>query len=118
MAVPVLGLLVIAACVIPSPMLESPSQSTKYAPPTATASVTPAPTDTATPLPSSTPTWTGTEILEATLTTLPDYVLDAKDVPMAYVPSGPFVRGTDRGSPDEQPIHAVNLDAFYIDKFE
>jgi formylglycine-generating enzyme required for sulfatase activity len=37
---------------------------------------------------------------------------------MAYVPAGVFAMGNDRGSADEQPIHSVNLDAFYIDKFE
>jgi formylglycine-generating enzyme required for sulfatase activity len=83
-----------------------------------TASETPAPTRTATPQPSSTPTFTGTEIIEATLTTLPDYQLDDRGVPMAYVPAGVFPMGNDRGSADEQPIHPVNLDAFYIDKFE
>ena len=115
---PVLGLVVIAACVLPSPMFETPSPNDGHTPITETASATAAPTNTATPEPSSTPTWTGTEILEATLTTLPDYVLDGKGVPMAYVPAGLFAMGTDRGSPDELPIHPVNLDAFYIDKFE
>ena len=37
---------------------------------------------------------------------------------MAYVPEGVFPMGNDRGSLDEQPIHPVNLDAFYMDKFE
>ena len=37
---------------------------------------------------------------------------------MAYVPAGVFAMGNDRGSADEQPIHPVNLDAFYIDQFE
>jgi formylglycine-generating enzyme required for sulfatase activity len=117
-AAPVIGLVVIAACVIPSPMLGTPSQSDGHPPVAATASATAAPTYTATQEPSSTPTWTGTEIIEATLTTLPDYRMDDKGVPMAYVPAGIFPMGDDRGNPDEQPIHSVNLDAFYIDKFE
>lgn len=117
-AVPVVGLAVMAACVIPSPGLETPSQGQGQTPLAATASATAAPTRTATLEPSSTPTWTGTEILEATLTTLPNYLLDAKGVPMAYVPQGVFAMGNDRGSADEQPIHSVNLNAFYIDKFE
>lgn len=117
-ATPVIGLVVITACLISSPMLETPSQSEGHTPFAATASATAAPTDTATLQPSSTRTWTGTEILEATLTTLPDYVTDGKGVPMAYVPAGAFAMGNDRGSADEQPIHTVNLDAFYIDKFE
>jgi len=117
-AVGVIGLVVITACVIPAPSLRTPSQSEGHTPVTATASETAAPTRTPTLEPSSTPTWTGTEVLEATLTSLPSYQLDAKGVPMAYVPEGVFAMGNDRGSVDEQPIHPVNLDAFYIDKFE
>src|SRR5215216_3617264 len=117
-AAPIVGLLVIAACSIPAPIVETPSQSEGHTPLAATASATAAPTDTATFEPSSTPTWTGTEIIEATLITLPNYLMDDKGVPMAYVPQGVFAMGNDRGSPDEQPIHPVNLDAFYIDKFE
>ncbi len=113
MAVGVIGL-VILACVIPSPMLPAPSET----PVAVTASQTAMPTRTATLEPSSTPTWTGTEVIEATLTFLPDYSVDDKRVPMAYVPAGAFAMGSDRGSPDEQPIHSVHLDAFYIDKFE
>ena len=37
---------------------------------------------------------------------------------MAYVPAGLFLMGNDRGIVDEQPIHTVNLDAFYIDRYE
>jgi formylglycine-generating enzyme required for sulfatase activity len=117
-AIGVIGLVVIAACVIPSPMLQTPSPGEGDTPVAATASETAVPTRTATLEPSFTPTWTGTEILEATLTLLPDYTMDAKGVPMAYVPEGVFAMGNDRGSVDEQPIHPVNLDAFYIDTFE
>jgi formylglycine-generating enzyme required for sulfatase activity len=114
----VIGLMMIASCAIPSPSLQTPFQSERLTTVTATASETPAPTRTATLEPTSTPTWTGSEILEATLTSLPDYRVDDKGVPMAYVPAGVFAMGNDRGSADEQPIHPVNLDAFYIDKFE
>jgi len=34
-----------------------------------------------------------------------------------YVPTGTFTMGSEK-YPDEQPIHAVMLDAFWIDKFE
>ncbi|TEU11887.1 MAG: hypothetical protein E3J21_22510 [Anaerolineales bacterium] len=37
---------------------------------------------------------------------------------MVYVPAGEFTMGSDEGSSDEQPVHAVYLDAFYIDKHE
>jgi formylglycine-generating enzyme required for sulfatase activity len=112
-----LGLVMIVAC-IPAPILGTPSGSVSFTPVPASATATALPTLTATPVPSSTPTWTGTEILEATLTTLPDYTLDSRGVAMAYVPAGPFPMGSDRGSPDEQPIHTVDLDAFYIDAYE
>jgi formylglycine-generating enzyme required for sulfatase activity len=113
-----MGLVVITTCVIPSPSLRTPSESKGRTPLAPTASETAAPTRTATLEPSSTPTWTGTEIIEATFTSLPSYRIDAKRVPMAYVPASVFAMGNDRGSLDEQPIHPVNLDAFYIDKFE
>jgi formylglycine-generating enzyme required for sulfatase activity len=113
-----IGLVVIAACVFPAPSFRTPSERDGRTPVAATASETAAPTRTATLKPSSTPTWTGTEVLEATLTSLPSYKLDANGMPMAYVPEGVFNMGNDRGSADEQPIHPVNVDAFYMDKFE
>jgi hypothetical protein len=100
-AAAVIGLVVSFACVVPA--LRPPSAT--ESPITATASKTPVPTRTATPEPSSTPTFTGTEVIEATLTLLPDYRIDDKGVPMAYVPEGVFPMGNDRGSADEQPIH-------------
>lgn len=37
---------------------------------------------------------------------------------MVLVPAGEFSMGSDKGDDDEQPIHRVFLDSFYIDKFE
>jgi hypothetical protein len=37
---------------------------------------------------------------------------------MVYVPAGEFIMGSDEGRSDEQPVHTVYLDAFYIDKTE
>ncbi|MFZ1041762.1 MAG: SUMF1/EgtB/PvdO family nonheme iron enzyme [Anaerolineales bacterium] len=34
------------------------------------------------------------------------------------VPAGNFVMGSDNGNTDEQPVHTVYLNAFYIDKYE
>ncbi len=34
------------------------------------------------------------------------------------IPAGPFTMGSDYGFPDEQPVHQVTLEAFYIDTFE
>ena len=112
-----IGLMVSFACLLPEPIL--PGLSGRETPSiTVSASETSAPTRTATLEPSSTATFTGTEAIEATLTFLPDYRIDDQGVPMAYIPQGVFAMGNDRGSADEQPIHPVTLDAFYIDKFE
>ena len=37
---------------------------------------------------------------------------------MAYVSSGEFTMGSDDGDPDEQPVHTVYLDDYYVDKYE
>jgi len=37
---------------------------------------------------------------------------------MVYIPAGNFQMGSNEGEPDEQPIHTVYLDAFYMDKYE
>lgn len=37
---------------------------------------------------------------------------------LLYVPAGEFTMGSDNGNPDEQPVHKVTLDAFWIDKTE
>ncbi len=37
---------------------------------------------------------------------------------MVLVPAGPFTMGSDEGLPNERPVHAVTLDAYYIDQYE
>jgi formylglycine-generating enzyme required for sulfatase activity len=37
---------------------------------------------------------------------------------LLYVPAGEFTMGSDKGDPDEKPVHMVNLDAFWIDQTE
>jgi formylglycine-generating enzyme len=37
---------------------------------------------------------------------------------MVFVPAGEFKMGSDSGESDEQPVHSVHLDEFYIDKYE
>jgi formylglycine-generating enzyme required for sulfatase activity len=37
---------------------------------------------------------------------------------MILIPAGEFVMGYDSGNSDENPVHKVNLNAFYIDKYE
>jgi formylglycine-generating enzyme required for sulfatase activity len=40
------------------------------------------------------------------------------DIPMGLVPAGPFSMGSNSGTDDEQPVHTVFLDDFYIDLYE
>jgi formylglycine-generating enzyme required for sulfatase activity len=37
---------------------------------------------------------------------------------MVYVPEGEFEMGSNNGETDEQPVHTVYLDGFWIDKTE
>jgi formylglycine-generating enzyme required for sulfatase activity len=39
-------------------------------------------------------------------------------VEMVYLPAGEFIMGSDKGNPDEAPLHRVRLSAFLIDKYE
>jgi len=43
---------------------------------------------------------------------------DDQGASMVLVPAGPFKMGSNDGDDDEQPVHAVTLDAFYIDIYE
>ncbi len=36
---------------------------------------------------------------------------------MALIPAGEFMMGSDSGRPEEQPVHRVFLDAYYLDRF-
>jgi len=51
-------------------------------------------------------------------TSLPTEITDAKGALMVLVPAGEFIMGSNNGSVDEQPTHVVDLDAFYMDKYE
>jgi len=44
--------------------------------------------------------------------------VDDRGVSMALVPAGPFEMGSNSGGDDEQPVHTVILDAFYMDQYE
>ena len=50
--------------------------------------------------------------------TAPAEFKDAKDVSMVFVPAGWFIMGSDNGEDDEKPVRRIQLDAFYIDKYE
>lgn len=72
-----------------------------------------------TPTPASTKTFTA---VPPTLTPTPGIgstVTSEKDgMVLVYVPEGEFTMGSDSGSSDEQPVHTVNLDAFWMDRTE
>ncbi len=44
--------------------------------------------------------------------------VDYRGIPMVMVPAGSFEMGSTDGDEDEQPVHTVTLDAFYIDQYE
>ncbi len=59
------------------------------------------------------------ELLTATgATALTQTVVDVKGHEMVYIPQGDFVMGSTIGDADEQPVHTVTLDPYFIDKFE
>ena len=72
------------------------------------------PTITTTPAHTAIPTNT----LTPSATDFPFEIIDAYDVPMRLIPAGEFMMGSLSGEEDEQPVHIVYLDAFYIDKYE
>jgi serine/threonine-protein kinase len=89
------------------------------------ATATSPPTATFTPIPTATPEPTATFTPEPTPTPLHRpgdvemFALPSGDeVPMVYVPDGLFRMGSDSGESNEQPIHDVYLDEFWIDKTE
>jgi formylglycine-generating enzyme required for sulfatase activity len=47
-----------------------------------------------------------------------DEVVTPSGVEMVALPGGEFLMGSDRGNPDEAPVHKVRVSAFLIDKFE
>ena len=48
----------------------------------------------------------------------PSEIVGKDGAPMVLIPAGEFTMGSDKGDDDEQPIHKVFIDSFYIDKFE
>jgi formylglycine-generating enzyme required for sulfatase activity len=81
--------------------------ATTSAPPTATRTPTPpTPTPTATLTPTAAPGIGSTQISP----------IDG--MVQVYVPAGSFQMGSDAGDSDEEPVHPVTLDAFWIDRTE
>ena len=82
---------------------------------TPTATGTPSPTDT--PIPTSTPTLTPTPIPAAPAAGA-TRVREVDGMVEVYVPGGTFQMGSSEGYGDEQPVHTVSLDGFWIDRTE
>ena len=60
-----------------------------------------------------------TEAPLPTETPVPVEIKDNKNVPMRLIPAGEFTMGSnDTGDVGSRPAQTVNLEAFYIDKFE
>jgi len=75
----------------------------------------PPPTLTFTP---ASPTKDKAPPLTQTIASLPEEIVDDKEVAMRLVPAGEFTMGSDNGDRDEKPVRQVYLDAFYMDKYE
>ena len=75
---------------------------------TASPTLTFTPTSIASPTPSATPTFDG----------LAPAKTDDSGAEMILVPSSSFLMGKDAGNADENPVHLVKLDDYYIDKYE
>ena len=74
----------------------------------------PAPTSTETMAPTSTPIAKATPALGIGST----FTREKDGMQMLYVPAGEFTMGSDNGASNEQPVHQVYLDAFWIDQTE
>jgi formylglycine-generating enzyme required for sulfatase activity len=67
-------------------------------------------------MPLSTPEAKPTDL--PTITPLPENLVDHAGVSMVLIPSGEFLMGSSNGSLNEKPEQTVNLDEYYIDRFE
>jgi formylglycine-generating enzyme required for sulfatase activity len=90
------------------PPIPTDAPTTMPFPPTVTSTFTPTP-PTPMPMPTATP--------------IPTRVREKDNAEMIYVPAGDFTMGNDQGYngkifADQRPEHPVDLDAFWIDKFE
>ena len=76
---------------------------------------TPLPMSTSIPLPSQTP---NPPAPTPTLGIGSTMISEKDGMTLVYVPAGEFTMGSDNGEANEQPVHKVTLDAFWIDKTE
>jgi len=67
-------------------------------------------------MPMETPLFTETPISNET--SMPDEITDSRNVLMRLIPGGEFTMGSDDGNADARPATLINVDTFYIDKYE
>ena len=83
---------------------------------------TPSPTFTASPIPpTATPTCTPSPVPPTPIPTLgigSTQISRIDGMVMNYIPAGTFLMGSETGDEDEQPVHSVTLDAFWMDQTE
>jgi len=73
----------------------------------------------ASPEATQTPSATQTHFVEPTPTLeIGSTMIGDDGATLVYVPEGEFTMGSDNGNSDEQPVHTVYLDAFWIDQTE
>jgi len=114
--VAIIGLVgTLGAALISSPILEKMFSRTPE--PTSSASSS---TETRTPPPTTTRAPATNTPAPPTFTPTPGIgsFIESDGVTMMFVPAGSFSMGSSETSSDERPIHAVNLSAYYIDKYE
>ena len=87
--------------------------------PTDSPTNTPTPTSTPTlvPSPSPSPTWPP-DVPPPNASLHDTWTRPADGMVMVYVPGGMFQMGSTEGDDDEQPVHEVTLDGFWIDQTE
>jgi len=86
---------------------------------TSTPSLTPPLPSTPTPSATHTPPATNTPLPTATIELGIGSKMTGKDgMPLLFIPVGEFIMGSNNGNPEEQPVHNVHLDAYWIDQAE
>jgi len=54
----------------------------------------------------------------ATATTSPQTMTTKSGIEMVLIPAGTFEMGSDKGTPDEAPVHKVSVSSFWMDRYE
>jgi serine/threonine protein kinase len=76
----------------------------------------PAATDLPLPSPSASPAPTDTPL--PTATSMPEEISDSQNTLMRLIPGGEFTMGSNDGLPESRPEKLINVETFYMDKFE